>query len=130
MLERLSGGRNLAQLREGPHMVMAAVVTEIFVHLRLEVSLSHQRMHLAEPDRVQAIAAGFRLGNRAAAPINETLHHVPLLRPLLRLGVAPLQELSQVGHHHLFRRHLQQLFRGLRRAACFGLQRGSCRRWR
>ena len=87
-------------------------------------------MHLAEPDRVQTIAGGFNLGNRAAAPINETLHHVPLLRPLLRLGVAPLQELSQMGHHHLFRRHLQLLFRGLRRAACFGLQRGCCRRWR
>ena len=87
-------------------------------------------MHLTEPDRVQTITSGFHLGNRAAAPINETLHHAPLLRPLLRLGVAPLQELSQMGHHHLFGRHLQQLFRGLRRAACFGLQFGSCRRWR
>ena len=35
LLERLSGGRNLAQLREGPHMVVAAAVTEILVRLRL-----------------------------------------------------------------------------------------------
>ena len=82
-------------------------------------------MHRAEPDRVQTFISGFHLGNRAAAPIDETLHHVPLLRPLLRLGIALFQDLSQMRHHHLFRRHLQQLFRGLRRAACFALQRGS-----
>ena len=88
-MERLSRRRDLAQLREGPHMVAVVVVSTA---AEILVGLGHQPMHLAEPDRVQTIASRFNLGDRAAAPIDEVPHHALLFMSLLLgSGIASLQ---------------------------------------